>query len=399
MQLKSISPDLLAESKFFLLPIWQAGFRPFFLLAFISGLLLPLAWGLLFSGYVHLPQASLPLLQWHAHEMLFGFGWAVLGGFLLTASKNWVKIRGIHGLPLAALALMWTVERFAALYGGHLSVWLQLILLNAFIISCGGYVLYSLIRYRRQDSFKDNYFFLICLPLFFFAKILVLNSGTFALGIALSIGLFRLAFIVMLERTTPQFLKNSQNLQVPRSPRLDLTIKFLVLASIFSILMPPVVASALLILTAILMTTRLVSWYPIQGLRHFGISIMYVGHFGLILHFLLEAMRTAGVYPGIGSLSIHVFTFLCMGIIIPGMLIRITQGHTGRDILFTKTDRIALFCMALAAISRLVLTQIWPQHYSIFIAIAAVGWALCFSIIGWRVAPFLWMARVDGRLH
>jgi uncharacterized protein involved in response to NO len=29
--------------------------------------------------------------------MFFGFGWAVLGGFLLTASKNWVKIRGYHG--------------------------------------------------------------------------------------------------------------------------------------------------------------------------------------------------------------------------------------------------------------------------------------------------------------
>ncbi len=399
MQLKPINADLPVESKFFSLPLWQAGFRPFFVLAFISGTFLPLLWGLLFSGHLHLPQTSLPLLQWHAHEMLFGFGWAVLGGFLLTASKNWVKIRGIHGLPLATLALMWIVERLATLYGGPLPTWLRLIPLNAFIISCGGYVLFSLIRFRRQDTFKDNYFFLIGIPLFFIAKNLVLSPETFVLGTALTIGLFRLAFIVMLERTTPQFLKNSLNLQVPRNPRLDSSIKFLVLASVFSTLMPPVIASVLLISAALSMTVRLMKWYPIQGLRHFGIAIMHVGHFGLILHFLFEAAKTLGVYPGLGSLSIHVFTFLCMGIIIPGMLIRISQGHTGRSLLFTKTDRIAFLCMAIAAVSRLALTQIWPQHYSIFIAIAAIGWALCFSIIGCRVAPFLWKARVDGRIH
>ena len=37
------------------------------------------------------------VVQWHAHEMFFGFGWAVMGGFLLTSTKNWVHIRGYHG--------------------------------------------------------------------------------------------------------------------------------------------------------------------------------------------------------------------------------------------------------------------------------------------------------------
>jgi hypothetical protein len=32
--------------------------------------------------------------------MFFGFGWAVLGGFLLTSTKNWVGVRGYHGTPL-----------------------------------------------------------------------------------------------------------------------------------------------------------------------------------------------------------------------------------------------------------------------------------------------------------
>ena len=126
--------EISIMTKFFTAAIWRAGFRPLFLLAFLSGAILPVVWGLLYSGHLVLPDASLPLLQWHAHEMLFGFGWAVLGGFLLTASKNWVKIRGIHGGPLALITLMWVIERGAALYAGALPQWLRLILLNAFIL-------------------------------------------------------------------------------------------------------------------------------------------------------------------------------------------------------------------------------------------------------------------------
>ena len=74
-------------------PLWLVGFRPFFGLAFLSGLSLPVLWTLLYTGAVPAPATSYSMVQWHAHEMFFGFGWAVLGGFLLTSTKNWVKVR------------------------------------------------------------------------------------------------------------------------------------------------------------------------------------------------------------------------------------------------------------------------------------------------------------------
>lgn len=70
-------------------PIWLVGFRPFFSLACLSGMLLPITWALIFGGAAPAPDASFSAVQWHAHEMFFGFGWAVLGGFLLTFTKNW----------------------------------------------------------------------------------------------------------------------------------------------------------------------------------------------------------------------------------------------------------------------------------------------------------------------
>src|SRR5262245_58037929 len=70
-------------------PFCSVGFRPFFALAMLSGAILPVLWALVFTGQFT-PPGPLSVLQWHAHEMFFGFGWAVLGGFLLTATKNWV---------------------------------------------------------------------------------------------------------------------------------------------------------------------------------------------------------------------------------------------------------------------------------------------------------------------
>ncbi|HEX5636051.1 MAG TPA: NnrS family protein, partial [Gammaproteobacteria bacterium] len=66
--------------------LWLVGFRPLFTLGLISGMLLPMLWYLMYSNRITFAPAITPL-QWHAHEMYFGFGWAVLGGFLLTASK------------------------------------------------------------------------------------------------------------------------------------------------------------------------------------------------------------------------------------------------------------------------------------------------------------------------
>jgi uncharacterized protein involved in response to NO len=99
-------------------PLWLVGFRLFFGLACLSGLSLPVLWTLLFTGAISAPPASFSIIQWHAHEMFFGFGWAVLGGFLLTATKNWVQVRGYHGKALMFLVAAWLFERVGMWFEG-----------------------------------------------------------------------------------------------------------------------------------------------------------------------------------------------------------------------------------------------------------------------------------------
>jgi uncharacterized protein involved in response to NO len=171
-------------------PVWLVGFRPFFTLAFVSGALLPLLWALAFSGWLPLAASDIAPTQWHAHEMLYGFGWAVLLGFLLTASKNWVKIRGLHGGPLALAVLLWLVERGALFLPAHGAADAsRLPLLNAFGLYVIGYLVFILVRYHNQDTFPDNGFFILGLPVFLVAKNLLLMPSTWVVGMALSIGI------------------------------------------------------------------------------------------------------------------------------------------------------------------------------------------------------------------
>ena len=164
-------------------PLWLVGFRPFFALACLAGLSLPIAWILIFKGVLPAPAQPFSAVQWHAHEMFFGFGWAVLGGFLLTSTKNWVGVRGYHGGTLMFLAAAWVFERIGMSFGASWPLPLFLLSNNLFLCSIVVLLLATLIRNRDKDSYRrDNVFFLIVLPLFWVAKTLLLSPEHFNLG-------------------------------------------------------------------------------------------------------------------------------------------------------------------------------------------------------------------------
>mgnify|MGYP002005181280 CR=1 FL=1 len=50
-------------------------------------------------------------LDWHIHEMLFGYLGAVVTGFLFTAIPNWMGRLPLSGDPLSALVLLWATGR------------------------------------------------------------------------------------------------------------------------------------------------------------------------------------------------------------------------------------------------------------------------------------------------
>ena len=62
------------------------------------------------------PPTAFPPNIWHAHEMAFGYGGAVVAGFLLTAIPNWTGRLPLQGGPLGALVVLWFCGRLAVLF-------------------------------------------------------------------------------------------------------------------------------------------------------------------------------------------------------------------------------------------------------------------------------------------
>lgn len=380
-------------------PVWLLGFRPFFALAMIAGLVLPMLWAMLFSGVLSGPNTTFSMQQWHAHEMFFGFAWAVLGGFLLTASKNWVKVRGYHGYALMFLVAAWLFERAGMWFEGSWPVLLFRLSNNLFLGAIVAMLVWTLARHRDKDFYRDNYFFLLILPMFLLSKNLLLSMDYFQNGASMAVGLFRMAFLVMLERTVFQFMKGAFQVEILSNPALNKAIKLSGLLLIFSSFMPPVLAGCIALLLALLLVGRFVFWKPKLAMQRLDIGIMYLGYLAIILQLLIEFLRLT-LYPDFQiSISIHVFTFGAMGLIIPAMLIRITKGHTGRQVVFDTLDKAVLWVMMLAFAFRLVAPQLAPDAYPRWIVLAACCWSLSFSLLAWRYIPYLLQPRIDGKEH
>ncbi|KAF0201715.1 MAG: hypothetical protein FD173_2093 [Gallionellaceae bacterium] len=382
-------------------PLWLVGFRPFFTLAILAGMSLPLLWALIYSGAISAPTHSFSSVQWHAHEMFFGFGWAVIGGFLLTATKNWVKVRGYHGYALIFLASAWLFERAGMWLEGTWPPLLFYISNNLFLIAIVSMVMWTLIKNRKADFYRDNYFFLLILPAFLLTKNLLLSADYFqtGMGMGMAVGLFRVAILVMLERTLFDFMKGAFQVEILLNPRLNTTIKLLAIPLVFIGLLPVQLAAVISLLLATLLLGRLFYWKPQLGMRRLDIGIMYLGYLAIIAQLLIDFSRLTGLSTLTAALSIHVFTFGAMGLIIPAMLIRISKGHTGRKVVFDALDKLALYFMMLAFVMRIIAPQLYPSSYTVWIALAASCWFACFAILGWRYIPILMQPRVDGREH
>jgi len=381
-------------------PLWLVGFRPFFALACLSGLSLPVLWALMFAGAIEAPGGAFSSTQWHAHEMFFGFGWAMLGGFLLTASKNWVKIRGYHGGALVFLAAAWCFERVGMAFG---AAWPQLLFLfsnQLFLVAIVAMVLWSLLRHRATDGYRDdNIFFLLLLPLFPLAKFLLLDGVYGQAGDIMALGLFRLAFLIMLERTLTEFMRGVFKVAILRHPLLDGTIKGLGLALAFAGFLPPFVAAVLAALLALLLLARFAFWKPALAFSRIDVGIMYLGYLAIIAQLLVVAFEQAANSVWVGSVTIHLFSFGVMGLIVPAMIIRISRGHTGRKVMFDAVDKGVLWIMIAALLLRVLAPQLAPAAYLLWIRLAAACWFVAFTILAWRAIPMLLQPRIDGREH
>ena len=113
--------------------IFSYGFRPFFLGGAAWAALAVALWLLQYFGEMSLPTAFNPL-DWHIHEMIYGYVAATITGFLLTAIPNWTGRLPVNGYPLACLFALWFTGRVAIAGSAVWGPWIAAMIDVAFLV-------------------------------------------------------------------------------------------------------------------------------------------------------------------------------------------------------------------------------------------------------------------------
>ncbi len=375
--------------------LWQLGFRPFYLLASSFAALSVLLGVLQFGGWLGRPYLAGPL--WHAHEMIFGYGLAVVVGFLFTAGRNWTGQPTPTGVPLALLAALWLAGRVLVLtpFG-----WAAAVVNAAFPIACAAALAVPLWTSRN----RRNYFFVAVLAGFGVAQFalhlaqlgVVGLPGWVGVQVALDLMLFVMA--VMGGRVIPMFTNNGvPGVQARRHETLERfalgAVLALVLADVAGLRGAPM--AALLALAALLHGARLALWQPWRVLRTPLVWVLHAAYAFIVLHLALRGLAAAGLIAA--SVATHALTAGAIGTMTIGMMTRTARGHTARPLRADAFDVSAYACVLLAALVRVGVPLAVPAWTVSASLVAGWLWACGFALYAIRYAPFLWKPRLDGK--
>lgn len=379
-------------------PLLRLAFRPFFLGGSLLALVAVPLWLIALGGGLGWQPAG-GWLAWHRHELLFGFGLAIVGGFLLTAVQTWTGQPGLSGKPLAALVLVWLAGRLAWL--GDLPLPLLVLLELGFPLLLAWLMGRTLWRARQQRNYP-----LVALLLLLSGADAIAMAGVFSgndgwqrqgvLG-----GLWLVAAMMGLigGRVIPFFTQRGlgRTEAVKPWPWLDwvlLGVSALValLYATGPALLPSFGIGVLFAGLALGHGIRLARWQD-RGLWRVPLLwSLHLAYAWLVLACLGMALWHFGVALN-PSLAVHCLTVGAMAGLILAMIARVSLGHTGRPLQPPAGMALAFILLNVAGLARVFLVP-WNTHAGL--GLAALCWALAFALFVRGYGPMLMRGRVDG---
>ena len=340
------------------------GFRPFFLLGAIWAIVAMLVWLLVLAGAVVLPT-HFGAVDWHVHELLYGYLPAIVAGFLLTAVPNWTGRLPVTGLPLLALVLVWLTGRLAVMYG----LWLGPLLTGLFDLAFLACLIAVIARELIAGAHKRN------LPVLLLVGLLLLGNATFhfeatlygraAFGTRLGIAAILMLLMLIGGRIVPSFTRNwlakghaaaaaAGRLPAPLGLFDGFAIAFAGLTLLSFIASPESSITAVLAaLTGLLHLARLARWAGDRTLEEPLVTILHVGYLFVPLGFLLLAAShfTPAVQP---IAALHAWTVGGIGTMTLAVMTRASLGHSGRALRAGPTTSAIYLLIIAASLARIL---------------------------------------------
>ena len=373
--------------------ILSYGFRPFFLAGAAWAAVAMCLWLPMLGGHISLPTTFSPI-EWHVHELVYGYVPAIVAGFLLTAVPNWTGRLPVVGLPLLALFLIWLAGRLAI----SLSAWTGLTIACAidalFLAALGLAVAREIIAGKNWRNLKillAIVFLLVGNVVFHLEVQYQTNSGY---GLRLGIAAIILLIMLIGGRIIPSFTRNwlsrrnAGRLPVPFG-RFDAAI---VIASGFAmiswIIAPEHTATAVfLTVAALLNLTRLTRW---AGERTAAEPLV------LILH-IAYAFVPAGFALLAGSIwwpdlinhsgAVHGWTAGAIPLMTLAVMTRASLGHTGRQLTAgLATTTIYIVAFAAACMRIMAAFELWTEP---MLLLSGLFWIIAFGGFVCAFGPLL----------
>lgn len=377
--------------------ILSYGFRPFFLFGALWAAVSVALWLPMLSGYIALPTVLQPV-DWHVHELLFGYVPAVIAGFLLTAVPNWTGRLPVVGKPLAMLFVTWCAGRVAMLTSQWIGAGLAAVIDLLFLAFLAAVIAREIIASSNSKNLKV----LIVVGLIFAANLVfhvqaVTGQGD---GYGTRLGLSAIILLIMLigGRIIPSFTRNwlaQQRSQTLPSPfdTFDVAVMGASAAALLSWVVLPVslVTASFAALAFLLNAARLLRWQGKQACAEPLVLILHVG-FGFVpLGFALLAVSIARPDVVLPAGALHAWTAGAIGVMTLAVMTRASLGHTGQPLKATRPIQLIYVAAVVAAIARIaaafgVLRE--PMLY-----LSATGWVLAFATFGVVFWPLLTRRR------
>ena len=378
----SLPPALERRLKYAGPALLSYGFRPFFLGAAIWSVASIVLWLPQFTGIFALPTAY-PPLDWHVHEMLYGYVAAVIAGFLLTAIPNWTGRLPITGAPLMALAALWLAGRLAILLSGPLGIALVGLVDVAFLATLAFVAAREIIAGRNWRNLRVLALIgvLIASNVVFHAEVYLFGRAHYGTRIAIAAVIMLISLVG--GRIVPSFTRNwlarrgRGRLPVPFS-RFDVAA---IGASIVALALWVAVADAAitgiaLLAAAIMQAARLTRWAGYRALSDRLVLVLHAAYAFIPVGFALMGASALGLFDIPASVGVHAWTVGAVGLMTLAVMTRASLGHTGQPLAAgVGTQAIYLFALC-AALLRIAASLVGSMP---LMELAGVAWVSAFG--------------------
>jgi uncharacterized protein involved in response to NO len=377
--------------------LFSYGFRPFFLFGAVWSVLALAIWLPMLSGHLDLPTAFSPI-DWHVHELIYGYVPAIVAGFLLTAVPNWTGRLPVVGLPLGMLFSIWIAGRLVIATSALVTPVVAAAIDLSFLMALGAVIAREVVTGKNWRNLK----------VLAAVAVLLIGNAVFhweaiagrTSGYGMRTGLAATLMLIMLVggRLIPSFTRNWLAKRKPgRLPvafdKADMGVMIASAVALSAwIAWPDGKPTAWFAIAAAgLNAWRLSRWASDRTAAEPLVLVLHVAFAFVPIGFALLALAILSPSLVAATGALHGWTAGAIGLMTLAVMTRATLGHTGQALAATRPIQAIYLAAVISALARVAAAfHLWREP---MLHLAATAWIAAFLSFVIVFGPLLWSRR------